>query len=104
MTAAVVSILSCATFLISLQYSNSCKSILIKDNIEAITGDDDDPGKKLRVTYCALKTHRQPDEDVIVCQEKDDPLSTGILPCVVEHDRTAEPFWPTGRCYQIPVD
>ena len=99
MMAAVVSILSCATFLISLQYSNSCKSILIKDNIEAITGDDDDPGKKLRITYCAIKTHRQPDEDVIVCQE-----GNGVLPCVVEKDRTAEIGWPKGRCYQIPED
>ena len=100
---ATVSILCCATFLISLQYSNSSQGYLIKDNIDAISDSgDDDPGQKLKFVTCAKKTHRQPDDEVIACQEGGNIGMT--YPCIIESDKAADQRWGTGTCYMVPTD
>ena len=54
--AIILSTVVCAAFMISLQYSNSSKALLLKSNVEAISESSyaNDPGGYITLSYCYL--------------------------------------------------
>ena len=94
----IVPIIASAALFIAVTYSNSSKSILIKDNVEAISesnGNDPSGALVLRICYDSIKP--KSGEKVKKCM--DGTTSKNVLPCQWYNNQTADTDADSYHCW-----
>lgn len=100
--AIIFSTIACAAFLVSVQFSNSNKAVLMKGNIEAISesANGNDPGGALEVKTCFTEIKKKNNESVYQCDTRTGTFD--IYPCNSVSNYTSKWLSPTKWCYKIP--
>ena len=93
----ILSVVSCVAFIISFQYSNSSKALLLKSNVEAISEsvNPNDPGSLVILYYCYTRLKSDPGEG-FTCLCADGTTTWGWL-----SSKTNKTNFTLYRCNQI---